>query len=335
MAVTTKTQVSDAQTEFFNAELLLRARPYLTFDKLGQLRPIPLGTSTQVRFRRYGVMAVTTTNLSEPTTESPDRAAVQLSITDVTGTIIKRGNGIALTDQVLDTSAENVRQEAQSINGQNAGESVDVYYRNVIDAGTSVIYANGAARTDLSSAIDGDDVRRAVRTLERNNARKHTTIIKASTGVGTVPIRPAFVAVCHPDVAHTLRQLTGWRHASEYAQQVGIDGLMDGEIGELHGVRFVMSTQARIYTDAGAAASGLASTGGTVADVYETLVFGQDSYGRCPLKGKGLVTIIKELGSAGTADFLDEMSTIAWKFRGVCVILNDNFQTRIEAGAAS
>lgn len=336
MAVTTKTQVADAQTEFFNARLLMRARPYQSFDKIGLERPVPMNSSTQVRFRRYGNLAITTTNLSEPTAESPDRAAVQLSTTDVTGTIIKRGNGVALTDQVLDTSAEDVKIEATDIIAQNAGESIDVYYRNVVDAGTSVIYGNDASRAAVNTAIDGDDIRRAVRTLENNNARKVTSIINATTGIGTVPIRPCFIAICHPFTAHTLRQLSGWRHASEYASQVGIEGLMDGEIGQLDGIRFVMTTQARAYADAGGSPpSGILSTGGTQADVYETLVFGMDSYGRCPLKGAGLQNIMKELGSAGTADFLNEMSTVAWKFRGVCVILNDNFQTRIEHAVAS
>lgn len=335
MAVTTTTQITPAQTEFFNKVLLLRAKPYLSFDKIGLLRPLPLNTSNQVRFRRFGALAVTTTDLAQPTTESPDRAAVQLSITDVTGTIIKRGNGIALTDIAEDTSAENVVLEATDVNGQNAGESVDIYYRNAVDAGTTVVYSNGTTRAGLSTVLDSDDINRTVRTLEIANARKVTKIINASTGVGTTPIRPAFIAVCHPRIAFTLRQLTGWVHASAYANQVGIEGLMDGEIGELNGIRFVMSTQSRIRPDAGAAGAGVVSTGGVVADVFETLVFGEDAYGRCPLSGKGLVTIFKPLGSGGAADFLDEISTVAWKFRGVAVILNEDYLVRAESAGAS
>lgn len=337
MAVSTLTQVTPAQTEYFNARLLLRAKPYLVFNSIGVEKPIPMNNSNQVRFRRYGALAVVTTNLSEPTTESPDRSAVQLSITDVTGTLIKRGNGVAVTDVTTYESAEDVVKEAQDVCvGQNAGESVDVYYRNVVDAGTTVVYSNGAARTEVNTVIDADDIRRTRRTLELNNARKITRVINAVTGVGTVPIRPSYVAVINPRTLFTLEQLTGWHSVETYAGHVGLEGLMEGEVGELHGIRFVQTTQARAYADGGGAVgSGILSTTGVNADVYETLVFGQEAYGRCPLKGKGLVNIFKPLGSGGPADFLDEMSTVAWKFMGVCVILNDNYMARIEHAVAA
>ena len=77
MAVTTRTQITDAQTEYFNARLLMRAKAYLAFNSIGQEKPIPMNSSNQVRFRRYGVMAAITSNLAEATAESPDRAAIQ------------------------------------------------------------------------------------------------------------------------------------------------------------------------------------------------------------------------------------------------------------------
>ena len=296
MAVTTRTQITDAQTEYFNARLLMRAKAYLAFNSIGQEKPIPMNSSNQVRFRRYGVMAAVTTNLAEATAESPDRTAVQLSITDVTGNIIRRGNAVAITDVLAYQAAEDVIKESQDVCvGQNAGESIDIYYRNVIDAGTTVVYSNGTTRLGINTVIDGDDIRRTVRTLELNNARKITQVINASTGVGTVPVRPCYVAVCSPRTAFTLRQLTGWQGVETYAAQMGIEGLMDGEIGQVDGVRFVQTTQARSYDAGGAAGSGILTSGTpAVADVYETLVFGQEAYGRCPLKGKGLVGIYGE-----------------------------------------
>ena len=265
MAVTTRTQITDAQTEYFNARLLMRAKAYLAFDKIGQEKPIPMHSSNQVRFRRYGVLAVTTTNLSEPTTESPDRAAVQLSVTDVTGNMIKRGNGVAITDVVAYQAAEDVIKEAQDVCvGQNAGESIDTYYRNVVDAGSVVAYSNGTARASVNTAIDSDDLRRVTRTLELANAHKITKVINASTVVGTVPVRPCFVGVVSPRVAFTLRQLGAgtWIPVETYASQVGIEGLMEGEIGSAEGIRFVQTTQARAYADAGGAAGTAGTSGG-------------------------------------------------------------------------
>ena len=79
--------------------------------------------------------------------------------------------------------------------------------------------------------------------------------------------------------------------------------IYNGEIGAIEGVRFVETTEAKIFAEAGA--SGI--------DVYSTLILAANAYATTKIKGGGLETIIKQLGSAGTADPLDQRATVGWK----------------------
>ena len=68
------------------------------------------------------------------------------------------------------------------------------------------------------------------------------------------------------------------------------------------------------------------------ADVHGTLVFGADAYGVIDVAGKGaLRTIIKPCGSAGSADPLDQRSTVGAKVEAyTAAILNNLWIVRIE-----
>lgn len=72
--------------------------------------------------------------------------------------------------------------------------------------------------------------------------------------------------------------------------------------------------------------------GGTVdgLDVYSTLVIGKDAYGVTELENGGLETIIKQKGSGGTADPLEQRATIGWKGTFTAVILEDAYMVRVE-----
>lgn len=69
-------------------------------------------------------------------------------------------------------------------------------------------------------------------------------------------------------------------------------------------------------------------------DIYSTIVFGADAYGVTDVEGGGLETIIKALGSAGTADPLNQRSTVGWKALKTAEILTDAFMVRIETASS-
>ena len=127
-----------------------------------------------------------------------------------------------------------------------------------------------------------------------------------------------YVAIIHPDVAYDLMRSEDWVKASEYA---GSTQIFEGEIGRVAGIRFVETTEAKIF--AGAGASG--------KDVYATMVLGADAYGVTEVEGGGLQHIVKQLGSAGTADPLNQRATVGWKAIKTAERLVEAFMIRIES----
>ena len=65
-------------------------------------------------------------------------------------------------------------------------------------------------------------------------------------------------------------------------------------------------------------------------DIYSTLFIGQNAYGVTSIEGGGLETILKQKGSAGTGDPLDQRSTVGWKATQTAEILSPEFMVRVE-----
>ena len=101
------------------------------------------------------------------------------------------------------------------------------------------------------------------------------------------------------------------------------ENIYTGEVGRLFGVRLVETTEAKIFEGKGASG----------ADVASVIVLGKYAYGITSLKGSKPSVIVKPAGSAGTADPLDQISTVGWKMDGFGVkMLQPEYAVRIECG---
>ena len=70
-------------------------------------------------------------------------------------------------------------------------------------------------------------------------------------------------------------------------------------------------------------------------DVYATLILGANAYGVTEITGGGLETIVKQLGSAGTADPLNQRATAGWKAMRTAVRLVEEYLVRVETTSTS
>ena len=322
MANTTRTQIASEYASWYDRNLLVRATPYLVHTKFGQVRDIPanFGADT-IKFRQYGNLTAVTTALSEGVTPT----ATQLSTTDVTAQVLYYGAYITLTDKVTYETVDPILTEVAEELGDQAGDSLDQLCRAVLAATTSIQYASTAAAiTDITSAmkLTRDEVKEAVRTLKGNNAKPLTKMVDPSSGYNTVPLNATYIGIVHPDTTFDLDDATGWIPVEKYANKSDV---MPNEVGSLAGVRFVESTNAKVFTAGGS---------GSI-DVYGTIILAKDAYGVTRLSGKALQNIIHPLGSAGTADPLDQRMTSGWKATFVAKILNQNFLVMIEHAVSS
>lgn len=315
MAVTGYAQIPAGVAAFYDRNMLERAVPALVHDKCGQTRPIPKGNSKSIKFRRYNALAVATT----PLTEGVTPAGKELSITDVTATLEQYGDFVTVSDVVSMTVEDAVITEATDVLGEQAGETLDTVYRDILNAGTNVYYAGGvAARVNVAAAPATADLDVIIKSLKKQNAKRFTEMIQGSAKTNTYPIRPAFWAVTHTDKITQYENLTGWKSVEEYASQGQVD---PNEAGNYKSLRFLETTNGKIWAAAGA--------GTPAVDVYSTLVFGKNAYGVVGLRGqRNIETIVKPLGSGD--DPLNQRATVGWKAMATAKILNDAFMIRYE-----
>ena len=289
--------LSDEMKVFYSDYLIDNAVPKLVHDQFGQKHPIPKNGGKTIEFRKYSPLPKLTTALTEGVT--PDGQT--LTVSTIEATVSQYGGYITLSDVLLMTAIDNNMVQATKLLGNQAGATLDTITREVLNGGTNVIYAEGGSSRTTAGKLTVDDIKKAARALKTQNAEK---------------IGDSFVAIIHPDVAYDLTNDPAWQNVKEYDPK----DWYEGEIGRIAGVRFVETTEAKIFT-AGAA--------GTA--VYSTLVLGDNAYGVTEIEGGGLQHIVKQLGSAGSSDPLDQRATVGWKATKVAERLVEQFMVRIES----
>ena len=306
-------QITAEIAGYYNKLLLTRAEASLVHDKMGQKKPVPKNNSLKSTFRRYENLAVNTSALTEGVTP----AGTSLTETDVTVTASQYGDFVTMSDLMTENGIDlNVVAEATDILGYQMGLSMDTVWRDAVIpslANTITVNAGGEASTTAGDVLTVAKVKEAILALKNQNAMKFTSTIGATDRVGTKPIRAGYFGIIHPDVVFDLEDQSGYIPASEYSQY---GDLQANEVGAVKEARFIETTNAYINTDGGS---------GTV-DTYHTALFGKEAYGIVDVAGKDNASIIvKPAGSAGTADPLNQRSTVGWKCVTTAIILNDAF----------
>lgn len=371
---------------FYDTELLENARPELIHTQFARKQALPAGRGKTVEWRKWNTLedAGALTEGVVPTGQKFGQSAVTQAITQY-------GTYVSVSDQLELHAIDDVILGAAEELGASAGTTQDKLVRNVAAAGTNVQYCdkvgtNGAhtavtsrAGLDTTAKLTPDEVNKAVTLLKKLKAPK---------------IDGKYIAIIHPSVAYDLRSSEAWIEAHKYA---GLTELFTGEIGELHGVRFVETTEAKIFRGDDLAknsrtlsvngkvenAASVSFDGGTVAAnalkgryvlvggkrckvvgntasqltldtavtaadndviypgeggsqgcaVYGCLFLGKGAYGVVDLS-EGTEVIVKPRGSSGTADPLDQRSSVGWKGIHAAAILYDEYIVRVECGSS-
>ena len=303
---TTKTMPDEIKT-YYDDYLIDCSSPKLVHDQFGQKRPIPAGRGKTIEFRKVSPLPVSTTPLTEGVTPESQK----LTISTVEAPVQQYGGYVELSDIFLLTAIDNNLVIAAKQLGAQAGKTLDAITREVLAGGTNVQYAEGQV-TQRSQLVGGkaegnhyltvDAVRRAVRTLKKQDAE---------------PIGDSFIGIIHPDVAYDLMSDPKWVNVKSYSDP---EGIYEGEIGKIENVRFVETSEAKVFEGAGSEGR----------DVYATLILGDNAYGTTEIEGGGLTLIVKQLGSGGASDPLDQRASVAWKATKAAVRLQEAYMVRIE-----
>ena len=240
---TTSADLSAENKTFWDKALIVLAGPELVHDQFAQQRDIPRGSGKTIEFRQFDPLPELTT----PLTEGVTPVGQSLAVNAVTAAVSQYGGYVTTSDLLDMTALDPIVSEATKLIARQAGETLDTITRDVVNAGTNVLYALGktsgtanavrpTSRAALGYVSAGtnhnltvEDIKLAVRALKRQNAPR---------------IRGDYVAIIHPDVAFDLMKDPEWLSPKQYVDPKDIYA---GEIGKLYGVRFIENTRAKVF----------------------------------------------------------------------------------------
>jgi len=230
----------------------------------------------------------------------------------VEATFARYGEMISYTDEV-----ELFSEDAMQVRyREELGELANSRYEDLIQldmlstptraytgtATSAATLGDGAAADGSDDAlwkISYDSVRKAVRRLVRNRAKKNTQVVTGSTKIDTKTIAPAFYGIIDADTKSDLETLTRGSGAEAEFVYVPFHKYGDaataaqGEVGAMHEVRFIESEGALVDYGKGAALpddyAGTLANDGTKFDVHHILFPTQDSFATVGLKGMGRI----------------------------------------------
>lgn len=225
--------MSPTMKDFYNTVLLENAREKSVFTQLGLKQPMKGNVCEWRKFNTFKKALA-------PLTEGVIPTGQNFGMTKITASITQHGDYTAVSDRLELEAYDDVIMGATEEMGATEGETYDTLTRNIIIAGNSVLYApkvSGSSETAVTSrkALDKTAlltptlVNRAVTWLKKNHAPT---------------INGKYVWVIHPSQAYDLRQSKEWIDAHIYAN---VTPLYNGEIGELHGCRFIESTTVKVF----------------------------------------------------------------------------------------
>lgn len=303
---TSSDEMSAEMKTYYNDTLIDIAGPELVHDQFADKYPIPKNGGKTIEFRRYDNLPPAMTPLEEGVTPSGNK----LNVTDFTATVEQYGDYVTLSDMLIMTAIDNNIVQATKKLGTQAGLTLDCITRDALCGGTNVFYAGGVLTRDALTL----DCK-----LERNIFFKVAAFLKK---MNAPKIDGKYVAIIHPSISADVMMSDGWIDIQKYQNSKNI---FEGEIGELAGIRFVESSNAKVWKgEDDGCPDGLA--------VYGTTVFGAGAYGTTDIAGGGLETIIKQLGSGD--DPLNQRATVGWKATKVSERLVEQYMVRIESCSA-
>ena len=327
MATSTYASISQRTNAFAAKEMLAHAEPILCLSKFGMTKPMPKNKANVIKFRRPVPLAVATT----PLTEGSPPTAKAMTYEDVTVTLSQYGDVVEITDVVHDLAEDPVLKDAAMMCGEQAAETIETLMWGVLQGGTNVFYANGAARNAVNTAITLNKQRAITRQLKANRGKKVTSMLASSVKYNTQQVAAAFIAFAHTDLESDIRGLAGFTPTEQYGSMQALPY----EIGKVEDVRYILTPVLSSIADAGGAAGGnFVSTTGTNADVYPVVFVAKDAYGHVALKGAEAMTpTIINPGQLDKSDPLGQKGMVGWKTYHKAFIANQSWMCRLEVAA--
>ncbi len=298
---TSSSGMSKDQKEYYDGELLRNTNPNLVYAQFGKKVSLPQNNGKHVRWRRLKPYGPATTPLQEGITPVGNKPQID----NVEATVEQYGDYTVITDRVKMESIDPMVIELTREHGNQGALTIDTVTRDELMTGTNVVYAPKSDGTEVLTRKTLD----ITCNLTPNLISKCKTILKKNKAqtIGT-----DYIGIIHPDLEHDVTTHTDFIDVVKYKDN---EKIYNGEIGKLYGVRFVVTPQGKIWKD---------TTCPDDLAVFGVLFIGADAYGTVQMDGGNMEMIIKQVGSSGVDDALNQRGSVGWKVTGYATkILNE------------
>lgn len=301
---TSHPKMSPTMKTFYDTSLLENAREVLVFNQFGDKQKIK---GNKVEWRKFDTFK----KALAPITEGITPEGSVFGMTKIEATTSQHGDYTTVTDRLEYEAYDDIIMGCTQEMGAASGATMDTLTRNILIQGNCVMYcpkSDGTAITSRSALtntclLTPSVLKKAATWLKKNKAPK---------------INGYYVALIHPSVSHDLTESAEWKEYHKYNDTAPI---FKGEIGELHGFRFIESTECKVHAKN---AAGYAT--------YDTICLGANAYGVIEPENESMEMIIKDKSVIGGP--LELYSTVGYKFSHGAKILYEERLLRIESGSS-
>ncbi len=318
-AFDSKNTLSGEMKTFYDTELLENARVESYYGQFARKQALPRNHGTTVEWRKWNTFAN-----ADKLTEGVIPTGQKFGMSSKTATIDQYGTYAAISDILEFHAYDNTILGATEEMGASAAKTQETLIRDSLLTNTNVLYcdnitlATGASAGTPTSCAEMEASTTVMSLFTPQMVAKAVRIMK----MNRVPtINGKYYCVVSPSVAFDLRNSTDWIEAHKYAATTEI---FNGEIGELHGVRFIENSFAPIL------GGSYKNKAGTVT--YASYLFGKDSFGTIDADGGNLETIIKSREEVGGP--LNQFSTVGYKFEFGATVLYTERVLRIMSASS-
>jgi N4-gp56 family major capsid protein len=321
----TQTALPDAIKTMYEKRLLTRAVPRFVHGRWGKLASLNKFGSYELR--KYGSLSAISSALSEGATPA-EQTAPTLTLTTITPLFY--GSWLGWTDELELTVFDPLISEMSAILGEQAGLSADTILRNTLTDGATVDYAGTATSR---ATVDAPQ-----HYVTYADFVKQLALLQ---GANALPLEGQnFVVIMHPDSYATL--MLDPVFVNMFVQETADFDIRSGYMGRILNCNIYVSSNAREYANEGV---------GSTTDVYSMLFIGQEALGylgfgnitpdMADAGGAGYANntgksvrpveiIIKQLGSGGATDPLNQRATVGWKMALAATVLNADWIRNLE-----
>jgi len=250
----------------------------------------------KAKWRRFSKPLAQTTPLSETVDPNP----IIPGKTDLTAEVLEYGAQTPVSRWLDLTTISQEGAELTKWLADTHTLTIDTLDRETLATGaTSLACSNGSATATDLNAIDCDI---AVQTLMNQDAMPITSMMGASTKVGTSPLMPSYVGIIDSALWRTLKAVAGFREVKNYASQ---GDMLENEIGATDFIRWVMTSR------------GYVSSG-----TYYLPIIGKDAYGNVRIPGGDKLVGYTSPENAGSD--MNRYGVYYWLANYVSRILDDS-----------